>query len=194
MSGGVGEAIKAAMEAEGDMASVVQAGLFDDLDASETGSLSAASPLSAALGSAKRSRGRPKHSKNRRTEAVVAWLLQDHRHPLAVIMEAYSMSPGDFAKAIGIMDPDSDTLLDIVKLQLRMAEAALPYIAQKMPMAVQVDGVQPLSIQFAGVVLGGNGGVSDPARGPAAEISVGAGMHVQLGQVGQVKSDGDLSS
>lgn len=193
MSGGVGEAIKAAMDGEGDMAGVVQAGLFDDLDASETGSLDAASPLSAALGSAKRARGRPKGAKNRRTEAVVAWLLQDHRHPLAVIMEAYSLSPGDFAKAIGIPSPDNDTLLDIVKLQLRMAEAALPYIAQKMPMAVQVDGVQPLSISFAGISLGGNGGVSDPARGGAPEISVGGGMHVQLGQVGRGKSDDDLA-
>lgn len=192
MSGGVRAALDQAVEGEADMGEIVQAGLFEELEPCETGALDAPSPLSAALPSAGRRPGRPKGSKNRRTEAVTAWLLQQHRHPLAVMMEAYSMAPADFARSIGITAPDADTLLDIVKLQLRMAEAVAPYVAQKLPQAVQVEGGAALTLNFGGVHLGA-GGVSSPARGEAPEISVGAGMAVRLGQVGREKSDADLA-
>ncbi|VTO14041.1 hypothetical protein [Brevundimonas vancanneytii] len=192
MSGGVRAALDQAVEGEADMGEIVQAGLFEELEPCETGALDAPSPLSAALPSAGRRPGRPKGSKNRRTEAVTAWLLQQHRHPLAVMMEAYSMAPAAFAKSIGITSPDADTLMDIVKLQLRMAEAVAPYVAQKLPQAVQVEGGAALTLNFGGVHLGA-GGVSSPARGEAPEISVGAGMAVRLGQVGREKSDADLA-
>lgn len=192
MSGGVRTALDQAVEGEAGMGEIVQAGLFEELEPCETGALDTPSPLSAALPSAGRRPGRPKGSKNRRTEAVTAWLLQQHRHPLAVMMEAYSMAPADFARSIGITAPDADTLLDIVKLQLRMAEAVAPYVAQKLPQAVKVEGGAALTLNFGGVHLGG-GGVSSPARGEAPEISVGAGMPVRLGQVGREKSDDDLA-
>lgn len=192
MSGGVGAALDQAVEGQAGMGEIVQAGLFEELEPCETGKLDAASPLAAALPSAARKPGRPKGSKNRRTEAVTAWLLTQHRHPLSVMMEAYSMSPSDFAKAIGISSPDPDTLLDIVKLQLRMAEAVAPYVAQKLPQAVQVEGGAALTLNFGGVHLGPQTGVSSPARGEAPEISVGGGMAVRLGQVGRQQSDDDL--
>jgi hypothetical protein len=193
MSGGVKAALDQAVQGDGGMTEVVQAGLFEELEPCETGALDAPSPLTAALPSAGRRPGRPKGSKNRRTEAVTAWLLTQHRHPLAVMMEAYSMSPKAFAQAIGIASPDSDTLLDIVKLQLRMAEAVAPYVAQKLPQAVQVEGGAALTLNFGGVTLNGpQTGVSSPARGEAPEISVGGGMAVRLGQVGHEKSDDDL--
>lgn len=192
MSGGVGAALDQAVEGQAGMGEIVQAGLFEELEPCETGKLDAASPLAAALPSAARKPGRPKGSKNRRTEAVTAWLLTQHRHPLSVMMEAYSMSPSDFAKAIGINSPDPDTLLDIVKLQLRMAEAVAPYVAQKLPQAVQVEGGAALTLNFGGVHLGPQTGVSSPARGEAPEISVGGGMAVRLGQVGRQQSDDDL--
>ena len=193
MSGGVKAALDQAVQGDGGMTEVVQAGLFEELEPCETGALDAPSPLTAALASAGRRPGRPKGSKNRRTEAVTAWLLTQHRHPLAVMMEAYSMSPKAFAQAIGIAAPDSDTLLDIVKLQLRMAEAVAPYVAQKLPQAVQVEGGAALTLNFGGVTLNGpQTGVSSPARGEAPEISVGGGMAVRLGQVGHEKSDDDL--
>lgn len=192
MSGGVGAALDQAVEGQAGMGEIVQAGLFEELEPCETGKLDAASPLAAALPSAARKPGRPKGSKNRRTEAVTAWLLTQHRHPLSVMMEAYSMSPRDFAQAIGISSPDPDTLLDIVKLQLRMAEAVAPYVAQKLPQAVQVEGGAALTLNFGGVHLGPQTGVSSPARGEAPEISVGGGMAVRLGQVGRQQSDDDL--
>lgn len=182
------QAVEAAAEGRAGLGDVVQAGLFDDaLTDEETGALDAPSPLSAALEPRRPRRGRPPGSKNRRTEAVVGWLLSQHRHPLAVMMEAYSMSPKDFARvALGEADPDADRLLEIVKLQLRMAEAVAPYVAQKLPQAVQLEGGASLHLSFGGVALGGaDRGVSVPARGEAGEVSVGDGMSVRLG-----KSDG----
>lgn len=198
MSGGVGAALDQAVKGEASMAEVVQAGLFEELETCETGALDAPSPLSAALPSAGRKVGRPKGSKNRRTEAVTAWLLTQHRHPLSVMMEAYSRSPIQFAADIGLQpDPETglysnDLLVDLVKLQLRMAEACAPYVAQKLPQAVQVEGGASLTVNIGGVNLGGASGVSSPARGEAGEISVAEGMSVRLGQVGRDKSDADL--
>lgn len=184
MSGGVAAALDQAMEGRATMADVVQAGLFEEeMTDEETGALDVPSPLSAALDPSRPRRGRPPGAKNRRTEAVVGWLLAQHRHPLAVIMEAYTMSPATFARvALGEDKPDADRLLEIVKLQLRMAEAALPYVAQKLPQAVQLEGGANLSISFGGVNLGGGSGVSVPARGEASEFPAGDGMSVRLGK------------
>jgi len=217
MSGGVAAALDEVMDGQADMADVVQAGLFDDLDETNTGSTSAASPLSAALPAVAK-RGRPKGAKGKRTEAVTAWLLAQHRHPVSVLMEAYSMSTIQLAERLGLrrqmhtvketvttmidgkavavetereVEGESfanDVLLDLFKFQMRMAEAAAPYVAQKLPIAVEMDGKASLTIAFGGVDLGQQG-VSDPARGEAGEISVGDGMSVRLGQVGQDKSD-----
>lgn len=220
MSGGVGAALEQAVKGEADMADVVQAGLFEELEPHETGDLGAASPLSTALGS--RRRGRPKGAKNRRTEAVTAWLLSQHQHPLKVMMEAYSMSPEALAVQIGLRRApvsvtvktmvegklvetttesegesfSNDVLLDILKLQVRMAEAVAPYVAQKMTSGSDAgDGAQ-LNVTFAQLNIGGGGGsgVSVPARGVEAEVSTGVGMSVRLGQVGRDKSDDALSS
>lgn len=193
MSGGVAAALEEAMKAEGDMASVIQAGLFDDLNDTETGAVDAPSPFSRSLSGKKASRGRPKGAKSRRTEEVTAWLLQQHRHPVLVMMEAYSMSPIEFARKVGIQTITDDLIMEIVKLQLRMTEASAPYVAQKLPQAVQVEGGAALTLNFGGVTLNGpHSGVSSPARGEAPEISVGGGMAVRLGQVGREKSDDDL--
>ena len=219
MSGGVRAALDQAVQGEADMAEVVQAGLFEELEPCETGALDAPSPLSAALPSAGRRVGRPKGSKNRRTEAVTAWLLTQHRHPLSVMMEAYSMSPEQLAERIGLrrvtrttkekqsvaggivevevevetQHYSNDILIDLLKLQVRMAEACAPYVAQKLPQAVQVEGGAALTLNFGGVTLSGqHSGVSSPARAGSPEISVGGGMAVRLGQVGREKSDDDL--
>lgn len=190
------------------MGDIVQAGLFEELEVEETGKLDAPSPLSAALPSVGRKPGRPKGAKNRRTEAVTAWLLSQHRHPLSVMMEAYSMTPVELAERLGLQKAsrivkqrrevaggiveveveerldvfENDVLLDLFKLQMRMAEAVAPYVASKMPQAVQVDGAAQLTVNFGGVTLAG--GVSVPARGEAGdgdEVPMGDGMSVRLG-------------
>lgn len=217
MSGGVRAALEQVVDGQGGMEEVVQAGLFDDdLTPEETGALDAPSPLSAALPSTRRKAGRPKGAKNRRTEAVTSWLLAQHRHPLSVMMEFYSMSPVQLAESLGLsralvevkreftgsdgkkvtetthVESDrfsNDVLLDLVKLQARMAEAVAPYVAQKLPQAVQLQASASLMLSFGGVELGG--GVSDPARGEAGEISMGDGMGVRLGKSDdQSRTDG----
>lgn len=219
MSGGVKAALDQAVQGEADMAEVVQAGLFEELEPCETGDLTASSPLSGALPSVRRKPGRPRGSKNRRTEAVTAWLLTFNRNPLHVMMETYGMTPVQLAEAIGLQKAtktikekrevaggivevevetqldyfSNDVLMDLFKLQMRMAEVCAPYVAQKLPQAVQVEGGAALTLNFGGVTLNGpHSGVSSPARAGSPEISVGGGMAVRLGQVGREKSDDDL--
>lgn len=194
MSGGVAAGLAEAMEAVEEVEAAVQASLFD-LAVEDTGALDTASPFSESL--KLRGPGRPQGAKGKRTSETTAWLLSMHRHPLAVIMEGYSMSPVAFAESIGLQKPwesvevgsgdtkakirkraehyDNGVLLEIIKLQLRMAEAALPYIAQKQPMAVQLEGKAGLTVSFEGVSL--------PARAAlagAGEVVEGTAMHLAL--------------
>jgi hypothetical protein len=167
MSGGVATALEQVLDGQAGGQVLEQAGLFDDFDATEVGALDAPSPLTKALTPPKRGPGRRPGSKNRRTEAVVGWLLSQHRHPLSVMMEAYGMTPAELAKQIGIAAPSDDQLLDLLKLQLRMAEAVAPYVAQRLPQAVVAEGGSLLQVNIGGVNLGG--GVSSPARAGSAE-------------------------
>lgn len=197
MSGGAATALAEAIEKNATMEEMVQAGLFEELEPGETGDLTAPSPLLRAI-EPRRKAGRPKGSKNRRTEAVTAWLLSQHAHPLQVIMQAYSTPVVQFAAELGLKPGEdgrfeNDTLIELAKMQYRLAVDALPYVAQKLPQAVQVESAAALTLNFGGVTLGGaQTGVSSPARGEAPEISVGGGMAVRLGQVGREKSDDDL--
>lgn len=196
MTGGVTTALAqvAGDLPDGDLA--VQALLFEP---EEVGALDAASPLSGAIEPRKRAAGRPPGSRNRRTEAVAGWLLSQGRHPVLVMMEAYSMTPAELAAKIGLRRTvkvtkakdgteieietahySNDTLLEVLKLQLRMAEAVAPYVAQKLPTAVSVEGAAALVVQFQGVSL--------PARGGSAQgaaVIEGQAMSVRL----PVKSD-----
>jgi len=180
MSGGVRTGLETALEAHTEEEGVVQSSLFDVLHEEETGKLDAPSPLTKAVGAApKRTRG-----KNRRTEAVTAWLLSQHRHPLSVMMEAYSMTPAQLAKSIGIKEPDADTLLDLFKLQMRMAEAVAPYVAQRQPQAVQVAAAVGVNLAFEGVSLPARGGGAGNSGG--GQLVEGEVLNVTL----PVKSDG----
>ena len=204
MSGGIGAALGEAIEAaevdEEAALAAVQGALFD-LDAEDIGDLNASSPFGRSV--VKR-RGRPKGSKNIRTVEAVRYFLSQHRHPLDVAMQAYSRTPAEFAASLGmdmgwelIEDWDderqkviqrrvrrtewpNELLVELVKIQLRMVEAVLPYVAQKQPMAVQMEGKAALTVSFQGVSL--------PARGVAAGETPaieGEAMHVRL----PVKSD-----
>lgn len=186
MSGGVGAALGEALDGGDDpLEPADQVSLFDDLDESETGALDAPSPLSAFLATTPKRRGRTKGARNRRTEAVVGWLLSQHRHPLSVMMEAYSMAPAELAKSIGLREEINDkgepagfaaaTLLEVFKLQMRMAEAVAPYIAQRQPQAVLLDGKGALTVSFEGVSLPARGGV-----GQAGETIEGEALAVSL--------------
>lgn len=164
--GGVGRALAEALgEGEGDEADV-QPVLFDDLDPGETGALDAPSPLSA-LFKPRSGGGRRPGSRNRRTEATVAWLLSQHRHPLLVMMEAYSMTPQALADRLGLGE-EAD-LLEVFKLQMRMAEAVAPYVAQRLPQAVQIDARAGVTIAFEGVSLPARAGSAGAGGGDLVE-------------------------
>lgn len=195
MSGGVGQALGEVMDAVGELPDgdqVVQAALFDDLGEADTGRLDAPSPLSAAIQPRASKGGRPKGSRNRRTEAVAAWLLSQHRHPLAVMAEAYSMAPAAFLAAAGFKhdekgDDDApcysnDLLFEALKLQMRMAEVVAPYLAQKQPQAVQLDAQGSVQISL--------GGVSLPARGQGSAVIEGQAKAVMAVSL-PFKSDDD---
>jgi hypothetical protein len=174
MSGGIGTALTEVLDGFAEPKTLAEAGLFDDLDVAETGALGAKSPLSEAHPLAEviseRRRGRKPGSKNRRTEQTVRWLLSQHRHPLLVMMEVYSLSPAELAGRIGV-SPSADNLLDLFKLQVRMAEAVAPYVAQRLPQAVELSGGADFTLSF--------GGVSFPARGVAPQILEGQAAPVQ---------------
>lgn len=186
MSGGVGAALGEALAAHEGEGEPVQAALFEDLTPGEIGALDAPSPLSA-LFEPKGKAGRKPGSRNKRTEAVTAWLLAQARHPVLVMMEAYSMSPAQLAARIGLALPevsegvvsevyDNATLLELYKLQLRMAETAAPYVAQRQAQAVQLKAAEgDFTLTLAGVSL--------PARGEAgdgAAVIEGEVMSVRL--------------
>lgn len=189
MSGGVGAGLAEALEAVEEVQDQVQAALFDQLTDEDTGALDTPSPFSGSL--AVKSRGRPKGARGKRTAETTAWLLSMHRHPLAVLMEGYSMSPIDFAARIGLQRPweevevgsgdtkakirkraehfPNELLMEIVKLQGRFAEVCLPYVAQRQPLAVQVEGKAALQVSISGVSLPARAGASSVAGEPVIE-------------------------
>lgn len=175
MTGGVGAALDEAVAGLPDANQVVEQLLFEP---EEIGAMDAPSPLSAAIAPRKRGPGRPPGSRNRRTEAVREYLLSQHRHPVAVMMELYSMTPAQLAERIGLRqvllnakdEPeewgfDPAVLIELLKLQMRMAEAAAPYVAQKMAIAHEVTADGAVQVTLA---MGGPDGVSLPARGGLA--------------------------
>lgn len=174
MTGGVLTALDEAVDQLPDADQVVQALLFEP---EEIGATDAPSPLSAAIEPRRRGPGRPKGARGRRTEAVAQWLLSQARHPVLVMMEAYGMTPAELADRIGLArgrvkgeggEPDqwlhaNDTLLEVYKLQLRMAEAAAPYVAQKLPQAVDFKGAAALHVTLSGVSVPARGGLAGAA-------------------------------
>jgi hypothetical protein len=146
--------------------------LLDD----DTGDMNAPSPLSG--GDARhdapvirRGPGRPPGSRNKRQEAVLGMLLASHRHPLAVMMEVYSMTPLQLAKRLGMEPGDDDKmpnglLLELFKLQIKTATDVAGLIVPKA--REHVDGNAQAAVNLQ-INLGAQTGVS--ARSHAAEFA-----------------------
>lgn len=94
--------------------------------------------------------GRPAGAKNRRTEEWVQYLLSRYRSPLVMLLEMASRSPKDLARelelyvyheGIAIRDVTGEPVLatgEAFKAQVAAAIAALPYLHQKLPLAIDV--------------------------------------------------------
>jgi hypothetical protein len=150
LEGVVGVCVDGAPPSDGGSAG--QASLFGDDDG-----LVGVSPL-ASRGESGPKGGRPKGAKNRSTEQWRAFFLSQHRSPLLVLAEAYSMRVGDLASRLGC------DLLDAFKLQQAAAAAVLPYVHQRQPQAVEI------STPERGVLIIGSTAVAQVATGLGLEL------------------------
>jgi hypothetical protein len=77
--------------------------------------------------------GRPPGARNKRTAEWVEFILSRYRSPLLALAEIYSRPVDVLTQELGC------TRLEAFQEQRRAAEALLPYLHQKQPLAVQVD-------------------------------------------------------
>lgn len=78
-------------------------------------------------------RGRPKGSRNRRSEELVTFILSQHAHPLLALASTYSRPVAVLAAELGC------TKLEAFQIQQRAMAELAPYIESRKPVAVQVD-------------------------------------------------------
>lgn len=115
--------------------------------------------------------GRPRGARNKSTEAYRELFLSKFRHPLMVLGELTSMAPAELARSLGLYmyaegkpvlsrkyGPDGEFIGfeyalatgEAAKIQKDAAIALLPYLGQKLPMAIEVTKPE------RGVVVIGN--------------------------------------
>lgn len=87
----------------------------------------------------RRSVGRPKGSRNRSTEAWRSFFLRQNKSPLMFLGGIYSVTTQQLSKDMSIDKEDA------LKYQIAAAQAVLPYIHQKQPIALErADDVLPI--------------------------------------------------
>jgi len=83
----------------------------------------------------RRGPGRPKGSRNRRTDEWVNFLLSRYQSPLVVLAETYSRPVAVLAAELNC------DIIEAARIQLQAAKELAPYLHQKLPMA-DTDGQQ----------------------------------------------------
>lgn len=87
----------------------------------------------------RRGAGRPKGSRNRSTEAWRSFFLRQNKSPLLFLGGIYSVPTSKLASDIGVK------MEDALKYQIAAAQAVLPYVHQKQPIAVErSDDILPV--------------------------------------------------
>lgn len=90
--------------------------------------------------------GRPKGARNKSTEQLREYITSRYKHPLIVLAEMWSRTPAELAKDLELYDRQYFEGAEIAchlatgeaaKLQRDALIAALPYLAQKMPIAIE---------------------------------------------------------
>ena len=148
----------------------------------------------------RRGPGRPKGRPNRRTEEIVRYIGARYPMPLQAICELYTRNVRDLAIELDLVERGEDgrvktdmtgepllqrgALLDVLRVQAAAMQAALPYLHQRQPMAVQA------TVRQAGmIVIGELGGGEDYGDGEI-KISV---ENQALSFEAPEKSDGEKS-
>jgi hypothetical protein len=92
----------------------------------------------AVLREARRGRGRPKGVQNRRTEDFRRYLLRFGQHPAITMMQIQSTPAEELVAQSSLIDVPKRqmSLHDAQSLRVRCAEALLPYLESKQPVAV----------------------------------------------------------
>jgi len=121
---GEGTALAIALAERGEPEEAEQLGLFGEAE-TEAGR---------AMQAQRRGRGRPPGARNKRTERTVAWLLSKHRDPREVLLEIAEANPFDLAAEYGC------TPWEAVQEKRAAANAVLPYVAERRPIAINLDG------------------------------------------------------
>jgi hypothetical protein len=149
---------------------------------------------------AARGPGRPAGSMNRRSKDWQRWWeLSGNKHPLEFLAKVISSTPeqlrATYGSAMVLDDDGKDARLaglgakDVLALQIRAAEAALPYLEQKLPMAVEDVSEGKRMI----LIVGG----MTPAQSDAAKERFGLRVRDVQNQgvieVTATQSDGDQS-
>lgn len=137
----------------------VSGGLVDD-DGQQVDLFEAEAPLplpATAKGVSGAKGGRPKGARNRSTEEVVRWFLNQHRSPLSVMANIYGRDTGELVDALQAMadkhvsvkvqQDGTDRVVGairvdpiaVLKLQLAAAQAVAPYIHKQQPKALEIE-------------------------------------------------------
>ncbi len=122
--------------------------------------------------------GRPKGARNKRTVRSVEWLLSTHRDPRAVLLAIAEASTEELALALGCKP------LEALQEKRLAAIGVLPYVAQRMPLAIDLT---ERKIVFLSIDAGpaDAGGVGLTAR------IVNDAKLVEVDDAGQAKGEGD---
>ena len=98
--------------------------------------------------------GRPRGARNKSTEQIRAYIARHFKHPLVVLAEMWSRTPEQLATEMDLWEYRTLTMGDgggsyiekhlavgeAARLQQQAVIAALPYLAQKMPIAIEQKG------------------------------------------------------
>lgn len=91
-----------------------------------------------------RKAGRPKGSRNRRTEDFRRFILAHGQHPAITMMQVQNTPPEVLVERSAAIDPPKRRMsyADAQALRLRAAEGLMPFIESKQPVAVElgIDG------------------------------------------------------
>jgi hypothetical protein len=129
---GVAKHLREAVEAAGPVAPApVQAAL--DLGEDDDAGPFGGELIEAAEWTERKRGGRPRGSRNRRSEELVGWLLKGYRHPLHEAMDAISAGPVELAQRWQIKRSEA------AAIWRQLVGEVLPYFESRKPVALQVD-------------------------------------------------------